>query len=110
MRITFEKDDSEYIASDDADGRFYLDKNGVVLYLGPDELEPWSVNTRIENFRHSVEAYNKYVIEIESKETEQEQLIIVTKFNEAILAIEDYRGHNKSYWSCIIQQAEAGQI
>jgi hypothetical protein len=41
MKIVIEENEIDRIASDDADGKFYLRTDGVILYIGPRELEPW---------------------------------------------------------------------
>jgi hypothetical protein len=110
MKILFEENEIDRIAADDADGKFYLRSDGVILYIGPGEFEPWYVNATLDRFQKSVQVYNSYGAEVVVKETEEEQLTIVAKFREAILAIENFDNQNKSYWACIVQQAEEGQI
>ncbi len=110
MKIIFEENYIDYIAMDDADGKFYLSADGSVLYQGPDEIEPWYVNSSPGRFQNSVQAYENYVAEVIDKETEEEQLKVVTKFREAVLAIENYGSQNNSFWLCIVKQAEEGQI
>jgi hypothetical protein len=110
MKIVIEENEIDRIASDDADGKFYLRTDGVILYIGPRELEPWYVNASLDKFQRSVQAYENYGTEVVVKETEEEQLMVVAKFREAILGIENYGNQNKSYWACIVQQAEEGQM
>jgi hypothetical protein len=110
MKIVFAENEIDRIASDDADGKFYPGKDGVILYLGPGEAEPWYVNAGLEQFRRSVEAYENYGSEVVTQETEEEQLKVVAKFREAVLAIENHGYQNKSFWACIVQQAEDGQM
>jgi hypothetical protein len=109
MKIIFEENQIDCIASDDADGKFYLSADGCILYRGPGESDPWYVNSSSSRFRNSVKAYEKYVAEVIVKDTEEEQLEVVAKFREAVLAIESYDGQNKSFWLCIAQQAKEGQ-
>ncbi len=110
MKIIFSENEIDRIASDDADGRFYLAHDGVIFYLGPGEAEPWYVNAGLDQFRRSVEAYENYVSEVVTQETEEEQLKVVSKFRETVLAIENHGYQNRSFWPCIVQQAEDGQM
>lgn len=110
MNIAFEENAPDRIASDDAGGTFYFGNDGSVLYIGPEKREPWYVNASLDKFQHSVKAYENYVTEVKQKETELEQLKVVDGFREAIAAIENYGQINRSYWACIVQQAEEGQL
>lgn len=110
MRVDFDKNQSNRVASDDADGRFYSGVDGTILYLEPGEMQPWYVNANLEKFRKSINTYKNYGIEVVKKETEDEHLKVVDTFKKAVLEIEDFGKQGKSYWSSIVQQAEEGQI
>ncbi len=111
MNIVFTENETDCVAFDDADGKFYLGADGIILYLGPGEIEPWYVNASLDWFRQSILAYENYGDEVVTTETEEEQLKVVAKFREAVLAaIENQNNQKKSFWASIVQQAEEGQM
>lgn len=110
MRIEFEENQIGHIASDDADGEFFRGKDGIILYQGPDELEPWYVNANMVRFRQSVRAYENYVKAVTQQESEFYQLDVAGKLREAIMDIEDCSLRKRSYWACVLMQVEEGQL
>jgi hypothetical protein len=110
MKIIYTHNDNEQVAHDDADGTFYIGDKGAVFYLGPGEIEPWYVNASFDLFKKVVQVYDRYVDEVVGKESEQDQLDVVANFREALWAVESQHNQSKSFWACIIQQAEDGQI
>jgi hypothetical protein len=110
MKIIFEENQIDWIASDDVDEKFYRSADSCILYQGPGESEPWYVNSSSSRFQKSVQAYENYVAEVIDKETVEEQLKVVAKFRDAVLAIENDGSQNKSFWLSVAQQAEEGQV
>lgn len=110
MKIDLEEVGGDRFALDDAGGEFYPAQTGQVLYKGPGEAIPWYVNSDLSKFHRSVAAYERYIIDVVRMDTESGQLMVVSRFRDAILDIEDYGNQEHSYWACIVQQAEEGQL
>lgn len=50
---------------------FYLGLDSIIFYLGPGESEPWYVNTNPAISRRSVEAYERYGLQVVITEAER---------------------------------------
>ncbi|MDH5730028.1 MAG: hypothetical protein OEZ58_13625 [Gammaproteobacteria bacterium] len=111
MRIILEKNPQpSQVAYDDTDGKFYLNEDQEILYIGPGESKPWYVNANLSDFIRSVTEYESYCANVSKPMSEDEQLKIVREFTRKLQRIEDFEKKNRSYWECIIEQAEHGQI
>jgi hypothetical protein len=112
MKIKYTDNTSTYVAEeiDGGDGYFITADDGSILYKHESDSIKWYVNSNTENFRLSVEAFNRYSDMVVKFESEEKQLEIVAKLRKQLIDIENWEKESNSYWKVIVEQAEYGHI